>query len=47
MHRDRGGVARRHQRFALGDVTLVGVQLPGATMVCWGNEGAPTGAHEL
>lgn len=26
---------RRHERFALRDVTFAGVSLPGATMDCW------------
>jgi len=29
------GVARRHQRFALRDVTFAGLSLPGATMDRW------------
>ena len=31
----RQGVAQRHQRFALHDVTFAGVSLPGATLDCW------------
>jgi hypothetical protein len=34
MHCYREGVARRHQRFALRDVTFAGMLLPGATMDC-------------
>jgi hypothetical protein len=32
-------VTRRHQRFALFDVTFAGVSLPGATMDCWQDDG--------
>ena len=28
-------MTRRHQRFALRDVTFAGVSIPGATMDCW------------
>lgn len=31
----RGSVARRHQRFALLDVTFEGASLPSATIDCW------------
>jgi hypothetical protein len=31
----RGGVPRKHIRFALGDVTFAGEKLPNATMDCW------------
>jgi len=32
-------VTRRHQRFALFDVTFAGVSLPGATVDCWQDDG--------
>jgi hypothetical protein len=35
----RGGVAPRHQRFALRDVTFEGMAMPGATMDCWEDGG--------
>ena len=33
-------MATHHQRFALHDVTLAGVALPGATLDCWEQGGA-------
>jgi hypothetical protein len=32
-------VTRKHERFALFDVTFAGVALPGATMDCWQDDG--------
>lgn len=32
-------MVRRHHRFALRDVTFAGVQIPGATLDCWEDEG--------